>query len=183
MTSPTAKRTARVLALAGLGLLLAACEGEQGELRDWMDRTRRDMPVIREKIAEPKSFEPYRYASAGAVDPFSFAKLKVGLPPPQRGKEGPRPDTARPREALEAYPLDSLRMVGNLVRGGKVVALVQSDRMLFQVRVGNYVGQNYGRIVRISEDEVSIREIVQDAAGDWIERDSALKLQVQESGK
>lgn len=184
MTPPiNARRGPYALALVGLSLLLAACEGEQGELREWMDRTRRDMPVIREKIAEPKSFEPYRYASVGAVDPFSMVKLKVGLPAADRGREGLRPDTSRPREALEAYPLDSLKMVGNLVRSGKVVALVQTDRMLFQVRVGNYVGQNFGRITRISEDEVSIKEIVQDAAGDWIERDSALKLQVQESGK
>lgn len=179
----TVARTHRLAAaVAGLGLVLAGCEGEQVELRSWMEQTRRDTPVIREKISEPKSFEPYRYQSAGAVEPFSLAKLKVGLPA-VRGSDGVRPDTSRAREALEAYPLDSLRMVGNLVKSGQIVALVQADKLLFQVRVGNHVGQNFGKITRISEDEISIKEIVQDAAGDWIERDSALKLQVQESGK
>ncbi|MFM1991181.1 MAG: hypothetical protein RJA99_4138 [Pseudomonadota bacterium] len=182
MSARSTGRLARAGALAALALLLAGCEGEQDELRGWMDQTRRDTPVIREKIAEPKSFEPYRYQSAGAVEPFSLMKLRVGLPV-ERGGSGVKPDTERRREALEAYPLDSLKMVGNLVQAGQVVALVQADRLLFQVRVGNHVGLNFGRVMRVSEDQVSIKEIVQDAAGDWIERDSALKLQVQESGK
>ena len=179
--SGRADRIAARVALAGLVAVLAACEADQGELRAWMDESRRTMPMMRDTIAEPKTFEPFRYAAAGEVDPFSVVKLKVGLPQARSGTV--RPDASRPREVLEAYPLDGLRMVGNLVRGGTTVALVQADKMLYQARVGNYVGQNYGRITRISEDEVTIKEIVQDAAGDWIERDSVLKLQVQESGK
>lgn len=178
-----ADRMLKVLALAGLGLLLAGCDEEPGELRDWMEQTRKETAVIRETLPEPKSFEPYRYASAGGVDPFSLQKLKVGMPSLAREGGSLRPDANRAREVLEAFPLDSLKMVGNLVREGQVVALVQGDRMLYQVRVGNYVGQNFGRVIRVSEDEVAIKEIVQDAAGDWIERDTALRLQVQESGK
>ncbi len=74
-------------------------------------------------------------------------------------------------------------MVGNLRQGSANVALLQADTALFQVRVGNYVGQNFGRVLRISESEVAIRETVQDAAGDWVERDTALQLQVQETKK
>jgi type IV pilus assembly protein PilP len=91
------------------------------------------------------------------------------------------PDLKRRREALEAFPLDALQMVGNLRLGGSHVALLKVDSQLHQVRVGNYIGQNFGRIVAISETEVAVRESVQDAAGDWVERDTALRL--QESGK
>lgn len=168
-------------ALAGLLALLAGCGSDQSDLRAWMDESRRTMPREIEKIAEPKTFPPFRYASANEIDPFSLIKLKLGLPQARSGMV--RPDLARPREVLEAYPLDSMAMVGNLVRGGKTVALVMAEKMLYQARVGHYIGQNFGRITRISEDEITIREIVQDAAGDWVERDSVLKLQVEESGK
>ncbi|MDT4864920.1 Pilus assembly protein, PilP [compost metagenome] len=68
-------------------------------------------------------------------------------------------------------------MVGSLTRQGQLVALVKVDSLLYQVKVGNYLGQNYGRVLHISETEVALREIVQDAAGEWIERTSALQLQ------
>jgi type IV pilus assembly protein PilP len=64
-----------------------------------------------------------------------------------------------------------------MVRAGQPVALVKVDRMLYQVRPGNYLGQNYGRVVRITETELSLREVVQDATGDWVERTASLQLQ------
>jgi type IV pilus assembly protein PilP len=68
-------------------------------------------------------------------------------------------------------------MVGSLRRGGVNVALLRADTALHQVHVGNYIGQNFGRVLQISESEVAIREVVQDAAGDWVQRDTALRLQ------
>ena len=87
------------------------------------------------------------------------------------------PELARRKEALEAFPLDSMAMVGSLNRNGQPVALISVDKLLYQVRVGNYLGLNYGRITRISETELGLREIVQDAAGEWIERVATLQLQ------
>ena len=87
------------------------------------------------------------------------------------------PELTRRKEALEAFPLDSMAMVGSLNRNGQPVALVSVDKLLYQVRVGNYLGLNYGRITRISETELALREIVQDAAGEWIERVATLQLQ------
>jgi type IV pilus assembly protein PilP len=69
-----------------------------------------------------------------------------------------------------------MAMVGSLDRSGELVALVRVDRLLYQVRPGNYLGQNFGRVTRITETEVVLREIVQDAAGEWIERPAALQL-------
>lgn len=87
----------------------------------------------------------------------------------------------RRKEALEAFPLDSMAMVGSMNRNGQPVALVRVDKLLYKVRVGEYLGLNYGRITRINETEIALREIVQDAAGEWIER--VATLQLQESAK
>jgi type IV pilus assembly protein PilP len=173
----------RAAGLAAIVLAIAGCESDRGELRAWMDETRRTTPLLKETLAPPKSFEPFRYPSSGEIDPFSVAKLRVGAMETMRPGNGLRPDLTRRREPLEAYPLDNLKMVGNLTQKGSTVALLQADAVLFQVRVGNYIGQNFGRVLRVSEDEVAVREIVQDAAGDWIERDTALHLQVQEIKK
>ena len=83
----------------------------------------------------------------------------------------------RRKEALEAYPLDTMAMVGSLQRAGQPVALVRVDNLLYQVKPGNYLGQNYGRVMKVTETEVVLREIVQDATGDWIERTATLQLQ------
>jgi type IV pilus assembly protein PilP len=173
----------RAAGLVLMVLTLAGCESDSGELRAWMDETRRTTPLIKEKITEPKSFEPFRYLSSGEIDPFSVAKLRVVAAEVARPGNSLRPDLTRRREPLEAYPLDNLKMVGNLTQKGATVALLQVDASLYQVRVGNYLGQNFGRVLRVSEDEVAVREIVQDAAGDWVERDTALRLQVQEIKK
>ena len=116
-----------------------------------------------------------------APDPFSPQKLTQAL----RRESGQgssnaalvAPELARRKEPLEAFPLDAMSMVGSLVKQGKPVALVRIDNLLYQVRPGNYLGQNYGRILKVSENEVLLREIVQDAAGEWIERTATLQLQ------
>jgi type IV pilus assembly protein PilP len=83
----------------------------------------------------------------------------------------------RRKEPLEAYPLDSMRMVGSVTREGKPFALLKVDSLLYQVKLGDHLGQNFGRVTRIDETEVELREIVQDAAGEWIERSATLQLQ------
>jgi type IV pilus assembly protein PilP len=175
--------------LAGAGVLttvmvaLVGCDGGSQDIQSWMDETRRNTPVISTKLEEPKKFVPFRYEASGEIDPFSVGKLKVGLASagPERGNDALRPDASRRREPLEAFPLDSMEMVGSLRRGGVNVALLRTEAGLQQVHVGNFIGQNHGRVLQISEVEVAIREVVQDAAGDWVQRDSALRL--QESAK
>ena len=87
------------------------------------------------------------------------------------------PELNRRKQPLEAYPLDTMSMVGSLDRQGQLVALVRVDALLYQVRPGSYLGQNYGRVKSITETEIVLREIVQDSAGEWIERPAALQLQ------
>ena len=92
------------------------------------------------------------------------------------------PELNRRKQPLEAYPLDTMSMVGSLNKQGQLVALVKVDNLLYQVRAGSYLGQNYGKVTRITETEVTLREIVQDAAGEWIERPAALQL-LEEASK
>ena len=83
----------------------------------------------------------------------------------------------RRREPLEAFPLDTIHMVGVLRRPDAVAALLQVDRVVYQARVGNYIGQNFGVITKITEGEVTLKETVQDSSGDWVERITTLQLQ------
>jgi type IV pilus assembly protein PilP len=90
------------------------------------------------------------------------------------------PELARRKEALESFPLDAVSMVGILNKNNTLVVLLKVDRLLYQAKVGNYVGQNYGRITKISDTEIALREIAQDASGEWIERKVNLQLQAKE---
>ena len=96
---------------------------------------------------------------------------------------GLQPDMNRPREPLEAYPLESLKYVGVMTRKNTSYAIILVDGALYQVRAGNYMGQNFGVVSKVTESQLSLKELVQDAAGDWIERESTLLLQGQEGKK
>ena len=165
------------LALALAAFMLAACS-EQEELTQWMDQQRREVKPSVEPLSPPKKFAPQPYLALTGVEPFSNQKLTVALK-----QEAKQPNSLlsaeinRRKEPLEAYPLDSMSMVGSVTKAGRPYALLRVDNLLYQVKQGDYLGQNYGKITKISETDVSLREIVQDAAGEWIERTSALQLQ------
>ncbi len=166
------------LALMVATALLAGCGAEQEELSQWMEQQRREVKPNVTPLTPPKKFTPQAYTALSGVEPFSAQKLTVALK-----QEARQPNSLlaaeinRRKEPLEAYPLDSMRMVGSVQRNGRPYALLRVDNLLYQVKSGDYIGQNYGKITSISETEVNLREIVQDAAGEWIERASALQLQ------
>jgi len=168
--------------LAAFVLTLAGCSASgEDELRQWMaDQKSQTRPKIA-PISEPKQFQPESYTQVTAIEPFSNQKLTQALKreSTQSASNGAliSPELARRKEALEAFPLDTMVLVGSLVKAGQHVALVKVENLLYQVRLGNYLGQNYGRVMKIAETEVTLREIVQDAAGEWIERTATLQLQ------
>jgi len=169
-----------ITAAAGLlaAGLLAGCGADLEELQAWMDQQRREVKPNVEPIAPPKKFDPEPYALAESVDPFSAQKLSVAIRQEVRQQSALlAAELNRRKEPLEAYPLDSMAMVGSVTKEGRPHALLKVDNLLYQVSAGQYLGQNYGKITRISETEVVLREIVQDAAGEWIERTSNLMLQ------
>jgi type IV pilus assembly protein PilP len=166
---------------AVLSGLLAGCVAESDDLQQWMAEQRRITKPHVKPVSEPKKYVPLSYSEGASFDPFSREKLTLAL----RRETGPAsagamlvaPELNRRKEPLEAFPLDVMAMVGSLDKLGQRVALIKVDNLLHQVRAGNYLGQNYGRVNKVSENEVVLREIVQDAAGEWIERNTVLQLQ------
>lgn len=171
----------RAAVLFGLTLLVAGCSlSPESELRTWMAEQRNMVKPRMEPVSEPMKFVPQAFTGESAVSPFSPDKLANLLREQMtRGANAAllAPELNRRKEPLEAMPLDSIQMVGLLDKRGQRVALVRAENLLYQVKAGNYLGQNYGRITRISETEITIREIVQDAAGEWVERPVTLQLQ------
>ena len=165
-------------ALVAAALLLGACSADHDELRAWMEQQKREVKPNVTPLQPPKRFDPQPYAMAQAVEPFSPQKLSVALKQEARQPNSMlAAEVNRRKEPLEAYPLDSMTMVGSVDKQGRPFALLRVDNLLYQVKVGDHLGQNYGRITKIDETEVTLREIVQDAAGEWIERIATLQLQ------
>ena len=173
----------RKIAVAMASLALIACSsGDHEDLRKWMNESSKDIKGRIPPLPEVRPYEPVPYDAGNLIDPFKPAKIE----PEQKeggGGGGMRPDLNRPKEPLESYPLESLKYVGVLIKNKTGYAIIQSDGALFQVRIGNYMGQNFGVITKISESEVGLRELVQDAAGDWVERISTLLLQEKGGAK
>lgn len=162
-----------------LALLLAACTGEEfGDLKAELKDKTKDMRGRIEPLPVVKPYEPVPYKAFDQPDPFSTAKIElVTKSAGTGGGGGLKPDLNRPKEPLEAYPLESLRMVGVLMQKRASYALVKADTGLYRVGVGNYMGQNFGLITGITDSQIQLRELIQDAVGDWTERQSTLQLQ------
>jgi len=173
--------TISAVGLVCIAFLLSACGSSDQELQGWMAEQRSKSRSKVERLPEPTKFTPQAYTQEGLVEPFSSQKLAQALKRDSNQSSANTaliaPELARRKEPLEASPLDSVAMVGSLIKVGQPVALVRVDNLLYQVRVGNYLGQNFGRITKVTETGLSLREIVQDAAGEWIERTATLQLQ------
>jgi type IV pilus assembly protein PilP len=169
----------RIAITIGAALALAGCEsGEQQELRAELASMTKDLRGKVDPLPVVKAYEPVPYTAYDLADPFGPAKIQlVAAKGAGKGAGSLQPDLNRPKEPLEAFPLETLKMVGTLERGRQMYALVRADSGLYRVRVGNYLGQNFGVITKISNSEVALRELVQDAGGDWAERESTLLLQ------
>lgn len=159
-------------------VMLAGCTGAQEELQQWIEQQRREVKPNVPPLSAPKKFIPQPYLTGNAVEPFSTQKLTVAIKQEARQSNSLlAAEINRRKEPLEAYPVDSMSMVGSVTKQGRPYALLRVDNLLYQVKTGDYLGQNYGKITQITETDISFREIVQDAAGEWTERTSSLQLQ------
>lgn len=164
-----------------VGVLSGCGASREDDIRQWMvDERNKAHPKV-PKIPPPKQFKPEAYTNTTTMEPFSNQKLTQALKrdSAQVAANGAlvAPELARRKEPLEAFPIDTMVMVGSIIKAGQPVALVKIDNLLYQVKLGNYLGQNYGRVTKISESEVTLREIVQDAVGEWVERVATIALQ------
>ena len=130
-------------------------------------------------LPQVRSYEPVPYQGESMLDPFVPGRIVVSQAATAGGGGGGgvQPDLNRPKEPLEAFPLESIRMVGTLSRNRETFALVRAGTNLFRVRKGNYMGQNFGVITAIDDSQVSLKELIQEGGGDWVERASTLQLQ------
>lgn len=172
----------RRMAFLFVSLGLVACSGEEHQdIRQWMQDSTKDFKGNIPPLPEIKSFPAVAFEAIDAISPFDPVKIE---PERKAGSGGIRPDLDRRREPLEAFPLESLRMVGAVMKGKMAHALIQADKNIYQVKIGNYMGQNFGIITDISESEVTLKELVPDSAGEYTERTSTMQLQEkQQEGK
>lgn len=158
-------------------LLLVGCGGEEHqELRAWMKEQEQGMRGRVDPLPKVKPYEPLVYEPAGALDPFNVTKARIA-----GDRAGQNiPDTNRPREPLEDFPLETLRLVGIFQDKNRLIGQVIANSRGYQIRVGSYVGQNFGRVVRIvtaaNEERIVIKELVKDADDQWVERETELLL-------
>ncbi len=175
------KRAPLLLLLPAAVVAIAGCTASnEVEIQQWMTEVRQTMKPTTQPVPEPKEFSPFAYDAKSQVDPFDAQKVVMAVARQQQARVSAstiKPDLDRRRETLEGFPLDQIRMVGMMRQSGNNVALLETNGATHLVRVGNYVGQNFGLITRISESELQLKEIVQDAAGEWVERPAKLELQ------
>lgn len=172
----------RTILVAVVSLIVVACSGgDNQDLREWMNEAGKNIKGKIPPLPEVKPYEAVPYDAGNLIDPFKPAK--IGPEQQKKSSGGVQPDMDRPREPLEAYPLESLKFVGVMTKSRASYAIIQVDGALYQVRVGNYLGQSFGVITKITESEVTLKELTQDSSGDWVEKMSVLLLQGQEGKK
>jgi len=166
-------------------LLLAACGSEEhADIKDWMKDATKDLRGRVPPLPEVKPFPVVSYDAGDLVDPFQPSRIE---PDKKSGSGGLKPDMERRKEELEKFPLASIAFVG-LLRNAKVLyAVVVADRRIYRVKIGNYIGQDYGRVTDIQaspgldDGKLLLKELVQDSSGDWTERETVIEMQVQEA--
>jgi type IV pilus assembly protein PilP len=148
--------------------------GNAPNLEKWVAEVKNRPAPPLDPLPVMQQFETFEYAAQNLRDPFSNAFSD------QSGGSGPRPDPERPKQTLEQFPLDSLKMVGTIGKGPGVIALVMApDKVTYRVRPGLYMGQNDGRVTAVFEDRIELVELVPDGAGGWLERPATVALEEQ----
>ncbi len=167
---------ARTLLTAGIfSVALSGCSSDGlDDLREFVKNAYADKKPKVEPLPDIKMQETFIYNSANLADPFASFNLN---PQSQKSASGPRPDPNRRKEPLEDYPLDSLKMVGTLMRGKQVWAVIQApDGTVHRAQKGDHMGQNSGMISKITEEKIDLIELIQGTMGDWVEREANLTL-------
>ena len=178
----------RLILVALCGALGACSGGDNEDLKRWMDENSKDLRGNIQPLPEVKPYQPVPYDLEGILDPFKSSKIE----PESKNRQGTgqggafQPDfEARDlrNSLLEKYPVESLKMIGYLNVNRRPIAVIQVEDKVKQVKVGEYVGLDFGMVTQITDKEVVLRELIQDSAGDWSERTSSLYLQGKEGSK
>jgi len=178
----------RLILIAMCAALGACSTGDHEDLKQWMADSTKDMRGNIPKLPEVKPYQPVPYEVEALLDPFKASKIEPESKSRQgAGKGGAFQPDFEARELrnslLEKYPIESLKMIGYMNVNKQPMAVVQVEDKVKQVKVGDYIGLDFGMVTKISDKEVELRELIQDSAGDWSERKSSLYLQSKEGSK
>ena len=164
-----------LIALTGL---VAACGGRQDDLGRYIAEVKERPATPIPPIPPVRTYTPYKYEGLTGRDPFRQSNTEGAEQVAQNNNSsGPKPDLQRTREYLERFELDTLTMVGTFEKDSYEWALIQDpDGVIHRVSVGNYMGQNHGRVASISNDEVQLSEFIADGVGGWLVREASIAL-------
>src|SRR5947207_2538364 len=170
----------RAVAIAiGVAALVAGCGGEEhSDLKQELEQLTKDFRGQVPPLPQVRPYEPVPYTSEGQIDPFRLDRIEVAQPG-EKGTKVPAiiaEQEKRVKEPLEAFPLESIQMLGTITQDKETFALVKAGPNLYRVKKGNYMGQNFGVITTIDDGGIKLKELVQDSGGEWVERASALQL-------
>jgi type IV pilus assembly protein PilP len=154
-------------------LMLTACSGKQhDDLQNYVNQVKARQKGRVEPLPEVKPYATFTYNAHELRDPFTSFALSDA-----EENQGLRPDSDRKREALEQFPLDTLKFVGHLEKQGVRWGLIAApDNTVYRVQTGNYMGKNYGEILSISETDIKLKEIIPNGLGGWTEREASISL-------
>ena len=172
-------RPLRTLLAAAVALALTACGGdEHRELKQELAEATKDFRGQVPPLPQVKPYEPTPYTAEGLTDPFRPERIEVARSDNKRENVNSKlaEQEKRVKEPLEAFPLESIQMLGTITQEKETFALVKAGPNLYRVRKGMYMGQNFGVITSIDEQQINLKELVQDSGGDWVERASTLQL-------
>ncbi|GBE47896.1 Pilus assembly protein, PilP [bacterium BMS3Bbin12] len=171
-------RGAALAAALAAVILLGGCSGDRmSDLHHWVRRVEARPGGRISPLPKVKLYRKFIYSAFDRRDPFSPSRLGGAAAVKVGGNSRLRPDAKRPRAPLEAFPLDALRMVGTLDKGGHIWALVRApDGTIYPVRDGDHMGRNYGKVVKIAEGRLNLVEIVPDGMGGWMKHPASLAL-------
>ncbi|HMA90251.1 MAG TPA: pilus assembly protein PilP [Burkholderiales bacterium] len=168
----------KIIVLASAVLLAGCGADEHSDLKQELNALTKDLRGHVAPLPQVKPYEPVPYTAEALIDPFLPDRIIVAQPGRATGGRGKlAPDPNRPKEPLEAFPLESIHMVGTITERKQTFGLVTAGQNLYRVRKGNYMGQNFGVITSITDGQIDLKELVQDSSGEWVERASALQLQ------
>ncbi|MFK2878418.1 pilus assembly protein PilP [Rhodanobacter hydrolyticus] len=163
----------RITLLLVAALMLGGCTRGTSDLREWISQQKAKKGEPIPPLPVIKTFETFTYADQDQRDPFGPSAVEQE----SAATNGPRPDRDRPKQPLEFFALDSLKMVGTIGAGPSTVALVKDPGgVIHQVHNGEYIGQNYGRVTAVSDDHIDVTELVSNGNGGWMERSASLAL-------
>lgn len=165
----------RSFAITVAALTLSACGGANDDLRAYIDEVKARPGGRIEPLPPVQPAPSFKYEPGTRRSPFTPDSPQRRVSNDPNAVDGP--DRNRPREYLEQFPLDTLRMVGTLGDRRASFGLVQTaDGLVHRVAVGNHLGQNYGRIVAVSDSAIQLVEIISDGLGGFLERPAAIAL-------